>query len=83
MSSIIHETILKDITDLIGDAKDLLDDGQKALGNNNKVFKSLTRNANNLILVFPVLCTKGISIETASIITKAIEKNCVNLLLFK
>lgn len=80
MSSIIHETILKDITDLIGDAKDLLDDGQKALGNNNKVFKSLTRNANNLILVFPVLCTKGISIETASIITKAIEKNCVNLL---
>lgn len=80
MSSIIHETILKDITDLIGDAKDLLDDGQKALGNNNKAFKSLTRNANNLILVFPVLCTKGISIETASIITKAIEKNCVNLL---
>lgn len=80
MSDIIHETILKDITDLIGDTKDLLGDGKKMLGGDTKVFKSLTKNANNLILVFPVLCTKGISIETASIITKAIEKNCVNLL---
>lgn len=80
MPNIIHETILKDITDLIGDTKDLLGDGKKMLGNNDNVFKSLTRNANNLILVFPVLCTKGISVETASIITKAIEKKCVVLL---
>ena len=82
MPSIIHETILRDITDLIGDAKDLMDDGNKLLDNddNSKRFTSLTRNANNLILVFPVLCTKGISIETASMISKAIEKNCVNLL---
>lgn len=82
MPSIIHETILRDITDLIGDAKDLMDDGNKLLDNDNysKRFTSLTRNANNLILVFPVLCTKGISIETASMISKAIEKNCVNLL---
>ena len=81
MPSIIHETILRDITDLIGDAKDLMDDGNKLLDNddNSKRFTSLTRNANNLILVFPVLCTKGISIETASMISKAIEKNCVNL----
>lgn len=82
MPNIIHETILRDITDLIGDAKDLMDDGNKLLDNDNysKRFTSLTRNANNLILVFPVLCTKGISIETASMISKAIEKNCVNLL---
>ena len=58
MPSIIHETILRDITDLIGDAKDLMDDGNKLLDNDNysKRFTSLTRNANNLILVFPVLC---------------------------
>lgn len=80
MPSIIHETVLKDITDLIGDAKDLLKDGNKMLGNDPNKFSSLTRNANNLILVFPVLCTKGISIETASMISKAIEKNCVSLL---
>lgn len=79
MPQIIHETILRDITDLLGDAKDFADSGSKALGN-KKVFKSLTQTANKLILVFPVLCTKGISIETASMITKAIEKHCVNLL---
>ena len=80
MPNIIHETILKDIVDLIGDTKDFLNDGEKMLGKNKNEFKSLTRNANKLILVFPVLCTKGISIETASMLTKAIEKYCVNLL---
>lgn len=80
MPHIIHETILKDITDLIGDARDLADNGSKAIGNNKKVFQSLSKAANKLILVFPVLCTKGISIETASMLTKAIEKHCVNLL---
>lgn len=80
MSGIIHETVLKDIVDLIGDANDLMKNADKALGNDPNTFKSLTRNANNLILVFPALCTKGISIETASMITKAIEKKCVVLL---
>lgn len=80
MPNVIHETILKDIADLLGDAKDLAANGSKALGNEKKVFNSLTQNANKLILVFPVLCTKGISIETASMITKAIEKYCVNLI---
>lgn len=80
MSSVIHETILKDIVDLIGDAKDFVEDQEKVFGGKDYHFSSLTRNAKNLILVFPVLCTKGISIETASMITKAIEKNCVNLL---
>lgn len=75
--SIIHETILKDITDIISDTKELLDD-EKVFS--NAKFKSITRNANDLVLVFPVLCTKSISIETASMITKAIEKNCVTLL---
>lgn len=80
MPNIIHETILKDIVDLIGDTKDFLNNGDKMLGNNKNEFKSLTRNANKLILVFPVLCTKGISIETASMLSKAIEKYCVSLL---
>ena len=80
MPHVIHETVLKDIADLIGDAKDLADSGSRALGNDKRVFKSLTQAANKLILVFPVLCTKGISIETASMLTKAIEKRCVSLL---
>ena len=78
--SIIHETLLKDIVDLISDTKDFVDKQDKMIGNGDKVFKSLTRNANKLILVFPVLCTKGIDIETASMLAKAIEKYCVTLL---
>ena len=77
---IIHETLLKDIVDLISDTKDLIDKQEKMIGNGDKVFRSIARNANKLILVFPVLCTKGITIETASMLTKAIEKYCVTLL---
>lgn len=80
MPQIIHETILRDITDLLGDMQDFADNGSKAIGINKNTFKSLTRAANKLILVFPVLCTKGISIETASMLSKAIEKYCVQLL---
>ena len=80
MPSVIHETILKDIVDIIGDAEDLLSDQDKVFDGKNNKFSSLTRTTKNLILVFPVLCTKGISIETASMISKAIEKKCVVLL---
>lgn len=79
MPNIIHETILKDIVDLIGDAEDFANKSNM-IGGKTKRYDSLTRAANKLILVFPVLCTKGISIETASILTKAIEKHCVTLL---
>ena len=41
MPNIIHETILKDITDLIGDTKDLLGDGKKFLGNGTNVLNPL------------------------------------------
>lgn len=79
MPNVIHETILKDIVDLIGDAEDFVDDNN-IISVKTKRYESLTKAANKLILVFPVLCTKGISIETASMITKAIEKHCVTLL---
>lgn len=81
MSSVIHETIVKDIVDLLSDSGDVLDKLSKdGLVKNGTSYKSLTRNANDLILVFPVLCTKGVSVETASMLSKAIEKNCVSLL---
>lgn len=80
-TNIIHETILKDIVDIIDDVKDLAGEKTKGfIGGDAKSFTSITRDTNNLILTFPVLCTKGISIETASMISKAIEKNCVNLI---
>lgn len=79
-NSIIHETILRDIIDIIDDTKDFLDDQSKGIGGKDYHFTSLTRNAKNLTLVFPIICTKGISVETASMITKAVEKKCVVLL---
>lgn len=78
MPNIIHETILKDIVDIIGDAEDFADDNN--LIGTAKRYESLTKAANKLILVFPVLCTKGIDIKTASMISKAIERRCVTLL---
>lgn len=78
MPNIIHETILKDIVDLIGDAEDLAADNN-IIGKGQR-YESLTKAANKLILVFPVLCTKGITIETASMLSKAIEKHCISLL---
>jgi hypothetical protein len=84
MSNIIHETFFKDIIDLISYADDTVRNRASDFHSNKKAIKnryeSLTRAANKLILVFPVLCTKGISIDTASMLTKAIEKHCVNLL---
>ena len=74
---IVHETALRDIINVIS----TMSEYKKPSKKNDKVaFTSLTRNANNLVLTFPALCTKGISIETASMISKAIEKNCVTLL---
>ena len=55
MPNIIHETVLKDIVDLIVDGKDFLDDGKKMLGNDKHVYKSLTKAANKLILVFSII----------------------------
>lgn len=82
MPNIIHETWFKDIIDIISYTGDMVGDKRKnsTFRNKDKRFTSLTRDTNKLILVFPVLCTKGISIETASMLAKAIEKHCVSLL---
>ena len=87
MPNIIHETGFKDIIDIISYSKDMAGDKTSSVFNkdnrttkNNRRYESLTRAANKLVLVFPVLCTKGISIETASMLSKAIEKHCVTLL---
>ena len=76
-NNIIQETELRDIINVISTVGDYVKPKKK---NDKVAFTSLTRSTNNLVLTFPALCTKGISIETASMISKAIEKNCVTLL---
>lgn len=73
----IHETIIRDIIDVVSDVKDA-----KELGGftSNKSFRSVASASSNLTLVFPVLISNAISIEAAGMISKAIERKCVTML---
>lgn len=73
----LHETIVRDIIDVIDDVKDF--DQIEWIKNRNNV-GSIAKRTSNLVLVFPVICSTSISMKTASIITKAIERKCVSLL---
>jgi hypothetical protein len=68
---------VRDIIDVINDVKDF--DQVEWIRNKNNV-GSIAKRTSNLVLVFPVICSTSISIKTASIITKAIERKCVSLL---
>lgn len=73
----LHETIVRDIIDVINDVKDF--DQIEWIRNKNNV-GSIAKRASNLVLVFPVICSNSINMQTATIITKAIERKCVSLL---
>lgn len=83
----IHETVIKDIIDTFSTVKDIASGvmdgdiadtlkGSKPLMGNSSIAKA----SSNLTMVFPVLCSRGVSIETSSMISKAIEKRCVSML---
>ena len=74
----IHETVVKDILDVIHDLKD--SDEIKGLKKNSNSIKSIADASSNLTLVFPVLCSNSINITTAAMITKAIERKCVTMM---
>ena len=77
---LIHETIIKDIVDIAKDVKDS-DEIQAVFNRKNKdSFKSITRKSENLTMVFPVICSKNMTYETAAMITKAIERKAVAML---
>lgn len=78
----IHETVLRDIMDLYDDVKDCksIDDLKVAKGPMGRGARSIASAASNYTLIFPVICSRGISIESAAMITKAIEKNAVTML---
>lgn len=86
--------VLIDIWDSIKSIKD--DDKNKSHGGfspkeflknkaNNREYapgkySSVAKAASNLTLVFPVICSRNISIETASIVNKALEKNDASIM---
>ena len=73
----LHETIVRDIVDVITSVKDF--DQVEWLRKKNDV-GSIAKRAANLVLVFPVIVSNAITIQTATLISKAIERKCVSLL---
>lgn len=74
---LLHETILRDVIDVINDVKDF---DEVEWQNSRNTTGSIAKRASNLILVFPVLVSSSLSIQTASLIAKAIERKCTSLL---
>lgn len=76
---IIHESQLGAILDMIACLKDLTDEDvrqKRPMAGKSSIAKA----ASNMTLVFPVICSRGISIESASMVSKAVEKNAVSML---
>lgn len=77
----IHETVLKSILDLYDDIKQYKNsDFASSKGPMGRGATSIASASSNYTLVFPVICSRGISVETASMVSKALEKNAVTML---
>ena len=74
----VHETVVRDVIDIIDGVKDF--DQVDWIVNKRNTVGSVAKRASNLILVFPVLVSTSLSIQTAAIISKAVERKCVALL---
>jgi hypothetical protein len=71
---VVHETVIKDIVDILSDLKD-----NKSLENllkNSKRggMKSIAQASSNLTLTYPCLVSNSLSIDSVSMISKAMER---------
>lgn len=85
----IHETALGSLLnmyELMNKQADMNagDKEQKRIDKADKEFKmkmsSIAKQASELTMVFPVLCSRSVSIDRAMMVSKAIERNCVSML---
>lgn len=86
----IQEGVLRDIVELLSDNVNGFidqDDTNSFIGkllNNRpgtgKYFRSISKVTSNLVLTFPMIVDNSVSIETASMVSKAVEKKLVLLL---
>ena len=76
----IHESVVKDVVDLVTSVKDF--DEVQFLRNieTGRSFKSISSATKDMILTFPVLCCSDISIDAASMISKALERKYAAML---
>lgn len=76
----IHETVVKDVFDILKTGVKDLKDGLKPRSTDIRMSGSIARATSGLTLAFPVACTGSASIENATMISKAIERKNVSLL---
>lgn len=77
----IHETVIRDIVDIVTDAKKVTDDTMELnKPSSRRSFGSISKASQGLTMVFPLLVDRSLSIETASMIAKAKERKCVTML---
>lgn len=72
----LHETVLKDITDLLTGAADVVNTSLSPKRN----YRSIASVSEKMTLVFPVFVSSNIRITDATMVSKAIERKCVTML---
>lgn len=75
----IHESVVKELIDLWDGIQNMRKEDKKnrsPMGRSS----SIAKISSNLTLVFPVICSRGISVERAGIVSKAVEKNAASML---
>lgn len=82
---IVHETVLRDIVSLIAGGKDTINpdkivDRITGTERNQFSYKNISRVAKDLTLTFPVIVSDAVSVETASMISRAVERKTVGML---
>lgn len=78
--NMLHETIVRDIFDVVKGLKNE-DEVQRIVNFNNKnSFKSINTRSEALTLVFPCIASRNCSYESAAMTVKAIEQKHVSLL---
>ena len=82
---IVHETVLRDIVSLISGGTDTINPDKivdRIVGSERNQFsyKNISRVAKDLTLTFPVIVSDAVSVETASMISRAVERKTVGML---
>ena len=77
-NTIIHETIIRDIIDLMNDGEKFIN--YQLPTDKRGSFKSIASASKGLTLVFPLVADRSLSIESVTMVAKAKERQCVNML---
>lgn len=80
----IHETVVRDIVEIIADGikqhNDYDDFVTFGKSTRNRSFRSITKASSNLILTFPVLISDQADLESATMIMKSHERKCAAMM---